>query len=112
MPELEVSELEVSELEREQVLELLAWGLLLELLSSLKVASVAPLGSTNANLSEAGQQQQQQQQAVAAVLLLLFHLLLALEMLALTWVLEMANYRRWAKTRQIDSLNGPAEFQP
>lgn len=111
MPELEVSELEVSELEREQVLELLAWGLLLELLSSLKVASVAPLGSTNANLSEAGQQQQQQQ-AAAAVLLLLFHLLLALEMLALTWVLEMANYRRWAKTRQIDSLNGPAEFQP
>lgn len=110
MPELEVSELEVSELEREQVLELLAWGLLLELLSSLKVASVAPLGSTNANLSEAGQQQQQQ--AAAAVLLLLFHLLLALEMLALTWVLEMANYRRWAKTRQIDSLNGPAEFQP
>jgi hypothetical protein len=108
---LEVSELEVSELEREQVLELLAWGLLLELLSSLKVASVAPLGSTNANLSEAGQQQQQQQ-AAAAVLLLLFHLLLALEMLALTWVLEMANYRRWAKTRQIDSLNGPAEFQP
>lgn len=104
-------ELEVSELEREQVLELLAWGLLLELLSSLKVASVAPLGSTNANLSEAGQQQQQQQ-AAAAVLLLLFHLLLALEMLALTWVLEMANYRRWAKTRQIDSLNGPAEFQP
>lgn len=103
-------ELEVSELEREQVLELLAWGLLLELLSSLKVASVAPLGSTNANLSEAGQQQQQQ--AAAAVLLLLFHLLLALEMLALTWVLEMANYRRWAKTRQIDSLNGPAEFQP
>lgn len=104
-------ELEVSELEREQVLELLAWGLLLELLSSLKVASVAPLGSTNANLSEAGQQQQQQQ-AAAAVLLLLFHLLLALEMLALTWVLEMANYRRWAKTRQIDSSNGPAEFQP
>ena len=95
-------ELEVSELEREQVLELQ---------SSLKVASVAPLGSTNANLSEAGQQQQQQQ-AAAAVLLLLFHLLLALEMLALTWVLEMANYRRWAKTRQIDSLNGPAEFQP
>ena len=110
MPELEVSELEVSELEREQVLELLAWGLLLELLSSLKVASVAPLGSTNANLSEAGQQQQQQ--AAAAVLLLLFHLLLALEMLALTWVLEMANYRRWAKTRQIDSSNRPAEFQP
>lgn len=104
-------ELEVSELEREQVLESLAWGLLLELLSSLKVASVAPLGSTNANLSEAGQQQQQQQ-AAAAVLLLLFHLLLALEMLALTWVLEMANYRRWAKTRQIDSSNGPAEFQP
>ena len=111
MPELEVSELEVSELEREQVLELLAWGLLLELQSSLKVASVAPLGSTNANLSEAGQQQQQQQ-AAAAVLLLLFHLLLALEMLALTWVLEMANYRRWAKTRQIDSSNRPAEFQP
>lgn len=101
-------ELEVSELEREQVLESLAWGLLLELLSSLKVASVAPLGSTNANLSEPGQQQQ----AAAAVLLLLFHLLLALEMLALTWVLEMANYRRWAKTRQIDSSNGPAEFQP
>lgn len=101
-------ELEVSELEREQVLELLAWGLLLELQSSLKVASVAPLGSTNANLSEAGQQQQ----AAAAVLLLLFHLLLALEMLALTWVLEMANYRRWAKTRQIDSSNRPAEFQP
>lgn len=73
-------ELEVSELEREQVLESLAWGLLLELLSSLKVASVAPLGSTNANLSEPGQQQQ----AAAAVLLLLFHLLLALEMLALT----------------------------
>jgi hypothetical protein len=72
--------LEVSELEREQVLESLAWGLLLELLSSLKVASVAPLGSTNANLSEPGQQQQ----AAAAVLLLLFHLLLALEMLALT----------------------------
>jgi hypothetical protein len=104
-----VPELEVSELEREQVLELLAWGLLLELQSSLKVASVAPLGSTNANLSEAGQQQQQ---AAAAVLLLLFHLLLALEMLALTWVLEMANYRRWAKTRQIDSSNRPAEFQP
>ena len=101
-------ELEVSELEREQVLESLAWGLLLGLLSSLKVASVAPLGSTNANLSEPGQQQQ----AAAAVLLLLFHLLLALEMLALTWVLEMANYRRWAKTRQIDSSNRPAEFQP
>jgi hypothetical protein len=93
-------------LEPEQVLELLAWELLLGLLSSSKVASMAHLESTNANQSF------QRQQAGVGVLLLLALVLvlpqllvfvqvlpLALGTLVLIQAREMANDRRWARTR-------------